>query len=69
MPENFPAKPLSNQNRTGISGFWHAPGPEIRFSAARLKEFRDPGTVLNLPHLNTSGNTHGESIMIDLVHA
>jgi hypothetical protein len=69
FPENFPAKPLLDQNRTGISGFRCAPGPEIRSSAARRKEFRDPGTILNLPHLNTSGNTHGESIMIDLAQA
>jgi hypothetical protein len=65
----FSGEAASDQNRTGISGFRRAPGPKIRSSAARLKEFRDPGTILNLPHLNTSGNTHGESIMIDLDRA
>jgi hypothetical protein len=67
LPENFPAKPFPNQNRTGISGFRRGPPPKIRPAAARLTEFPDAETILNLPHLSTSGNTHGESIMIDLV--
>jgi hypothetical protein len=65
---------FSGEAASGPKPYWNqwfpgAPGPEISSSAARLKEFRDPGTVLNLPHLNTSGNTHGESIMIDLARA
>jgi hypothetical protein len=56
-------KPHWNQWFPAFSGIQNPPD-----LAAKPAIF-GPRTWLNLPHPDTSGNRHGESIMIDLAHA